>query len=147
MPQNLLEKAKETKLKRFIFASSSSVYGFCPELPMSETSPLRPFSPYGVTKLAAENLCFLYHKNFGIPTISLRFFTVYGPGQRPDMAFHKFLRSANDGKEISLFGDGMQTRDFTYISDVIEAAFSSLEKGTAGETYNIGGGIQKTTRV
>lgn len=141
--QRLLEAAKKAKIQRFIFASSSSVYGACPELPMAETSPLRPFSPYGVTKLASEQLCFLYWKNHGIPTLSLRFFTVYGPKQRPDMAFHKFFKAIIDDKPISVFGDGKQTRDFTYIDDVVEAITSSLDKGKLGETYNIGGGNRR----
>jgi nucleoside-diphosphate-sugar epimerase len=141
--QNLLEAAKGVNLKKFIYASSSSVYGNCPDLPMSETSPLLPFSPYGVTKLAAENLCLLYHRNYGVPSISLRFFTVYGPGQRPDMAFHKFFKAIVRGKEIPVYGDGNQTRDFTYIDDVIDANLASLKIGKVGEIYNIGGGTQK----
>ncbi len=141
--QKLLEVVKDCHLKKFIYASSSSVYGYCPELPMSETSPLYPFSPYGVTKLAAEHLCFLYYKNYGVPSVSMRFFTVYGPGQRPDMAFHKFFKAIAEGKQISVHGDGKQTRDFTYIDDVIEANFASLEKGKVGEIYNIGGGTRK----
>lgn len=141
--QKLLETAKEISLKKFVYASSSSVYGLCPELPMSETSPLSPLSPYGVTKLAAEQLCSLYNKNFGIPTVSLRYFTVYGPGQRPDMAFHKFFKSLIEEKEITIYGDAQQTRDFTYVDDIVEATLSSLGKGKNGETYNIGGGNQK----
>lgn len=140
--QKLLEASRNSFLNKFIYASSSSVYGFCPELPMVETSPLYPFSPYGVTKLAAEHLCLLYFKNYGIPTLSLRFFTVYGPGQRPDMAFHVFFKSIADNKEISIFGDGNQTRDFTYIDDIVEATYASMEKGKEGEIYNIGGGTR-----
>jgi nucleoside-diphosphate-sugar epimerase len=138
--QKLLEAATKVNLKKFIYASSSSVYGLSPELPMKETSPLHPYSPYGVTKLAAENLCFLYNKNYGIPCVSLRFFTVYGPGQRPDMAFHKFFTSILKGEEITVYGDGQQTRDFTFIDDIIWANMSSIENGRAGETYNLGGG-------
>ncbi len=144
--QKLLEAAKNINLEKFIYASSSSVYGNCPELPMSETSPLHPLSPYGVTKLAGENLCLLYNKNYGVPSISLRFFTVYGPGQRPDMAFHKFFKAIANGKQIPIYGDGNQTRDFTYIDDVVEANFASLKKGKAGEIYNIGGGTRKKLR-
>jgi len=139
----LLEVAKEIPVQKFIYASSSSVYGLCPDLPMSEKSPLNPISPYGVTKLAAEQLCFLYFKNYGIPTVSLRFFTVYGPGQRPDMAFHKFLKSTAEKKEITVYGDGRQTRDFTYIDDVINANVAALERAKIGEIYNIGGGHRK----
>jgi len=138
--QKLLEAAKEIPVIKFIFASSSSVYGLCPELPMSETSSLYPLSPYGVTKLAAEQLCSLYFKNFGVSTLSLRFFTVYGPGQRPDMAFHKFFKAIAEEKEITVYGDGKQTRDFTYIDDIIDANLAALRKGKIGEIYNIGGG-------
>jgi len=141
--QKLLEAAREIPLKKFIYASSSSVYGHCPSLPMTEKSLLNPLSPYGVTKLAAEQLCFLYFKNYGIPTVSLRFFTVYGPGQRPDMAFHKFYKAMTEDKEITVFGDGKQTRDFTYVDDIIEANMASLEKAKTGEVYNIGGGHQE----
>ncbi len=141
--QKLLEAAKSGHLKKFVYASSSSVYGACPELPMSESSPLLPFSPYGVTKLAAENLCSLYYQNYGVPSVSLRFFTVYGPGQRPDMAFHKFFKAIIEDTTLFIYGDGQQSRDFTYIDDVIEANLSCLENGNAGEIYNIGGGSQK----
>lgn len=138
--QKLLEASKGSRIQKLIFASSSSVYGLCPELPMTESSPLLPYSPYGVTKLAAENLCQLYFKNFNVPTVSLRFFTVYGPGQRPDMAFHIFFKAMNENLPIPLFGDGKQTRDFTYIDDIVDANVKSLEKGKAGEIYNVGGG-------
>ncbi|MFC2167153.1 NAD-dependent epimerase/dehydratase family protein, partial [Acidobacteriota bacterium] len=141
--QKLLEAAKDSNIKKLIYASSSSVYGLCPELPMSESSPLLPFSPYGVTKLAAENLCQLYFKNFNVPSVSLRYFTVYGPGQRPDMAFHIFLKSIHENKPIPLYGDGKQTRDFTYIDDIIDANVLSMDKGKAGEIYNVGGGNQR----
>jgi UDP-glucose 4-epimerase len=132
--------AKNIPLKRFVFASSSSVYGLCPELPMKETSPLFPISPYGVTKLAGEKLCYLYHKNFDLPIVLLRYFTVYGPRQRPDMAFHKFMKSILFNEEIVIFGDGNQTRDFTYIDDVIDATIKAATNGKNGEVYNIGGG-------
>jgi UDP-glucose 4-epimerase len=138
--QKLLEEAKDLPIKKFVFASSSSVYGHSPELPMSETSRLFPYSPYGVTKLAAENLCYLYYKNYGVPTVSLRFFTVYGPGQRPDMAFHKFLKCLIDDKPLPIFGDGKQTRDFTFVDDIIKANIACIDRGKPGETYNIGGG-------
>ncbi len=141
--QKLLEAAKDVTLEKFIYASSSSVYGFCPELPMVETSPCFPYSPYGVTKLAAENLCNLYFRNYEVPCVSLRFFTVYGPGQRPDMAFHKFFKAIIDNKPISIYGDGKQTRDFTYIDDIIEANVASLTRGKPGEIYNLGGGNRK----
>ena len=141
--QKLLEAAKAASLKKFIYASSSSVYGLCPELPMNEDSPLHPYSPYGVSKLAAENLCTLYFHNYGIPAVSLRFFTVFGPRQRPDMAFHKFFKAILENKPIPVFGDGSQTRDFTYVDDIVNASISALENGKAGEVYNLGGGSRK----
>jgi len=138
--QRLLEAVKSKGGPRVVYASSSSVYGATPDLPMKETSPLRPLSPYGVTKLAAEDLCFLYHKNYGLPAVSLRFFTVYGPGQRPDMAFHKFFKALLDGAEVTVYGDGRQTRDFTYVDDIVEAILAAAERGRPGEVYNLGGG-------
>jgi len=141
--QRLLEACKGITLEKFIYASSSSVYGTCPELPMRESSPLYPYSPYGVSKLAAEHLCGLYFQNFGVPTVSLRFFTVYGPGQRPDMAFHKFLKAQVDESSIPIYGDGTQTRDFTYIEDIISGIVAACERGRAGEIYNLGGGNRK----
>jgi UDP-glucose 4-epimerase len=140
--QKLLEAAKTAKkIKRFIYASSSSVYGNSPELPLRETARPQPVSPYGVTKLAAEHLCQLYYENYSIPTVSLRYFTVYGPRQRPDMAFHKFIKAALKGEEIVIFGDGEQTRDFTYISDAVEANIRAAQvEDAVGCTFNIGGG-------
>jgi len=141
--QLLLEAAKDISLEKFIYASSSSVYGISPDLPWAETSLPVPHSPYGVSKLAAEHLCSLYHRNYGIPTVSLRFFTVYGPGQRPDMAFFKFFKAILQNEPIPVFGDGRQTRDFTYIDDIIRGNIAALEKGHPGEVYNLGGGNQK----
>ena len=141
--QKLLEAAKAKRLDKFVYASSSSVYGLTPTLPMSETDLLHPLSPYGVTKLAAEQLCFLYYKNYSLPTVSLRFFTVYGPGQRPDMAFHKFFKSIAEDKPITVFGDGRQTRDFTYVDDIIAACLEARRIGRPGEVYNLGGGHQE----
>jgi len=137
--QRLLEATKKVSLKSFIFASSSSVYGDC-ELPMREDTLLSPVSPYGVSKLACESLCYSYWKNFEIPVVSLRYFTVYGPRQRPDMAFHKFIRAMLKGDEITIYGDGNQTRDFTYIEDAVKANFLVMEKDCSGEVFNIGGG-------
>ena len=137
--QKLLEFAKEKGVRKFIYASSSSVYGEVKSLPFKENSPAKPFSPYGVSKLAGENLCYLYFKNFGVPTVSLRYFTVYGPRQRPDMAFHKFIRGIIFDEEIEIYGDGSQTRDFTYVDDVVEANILSLDS-PPGEVFNIGGG-------
>jgi nucleoside-diphosphate-sugar epimerase len=141
--QRLLEAAKERPPRRIVYASSSSVYGLTPDLPMKETSPLRPLSPYGVTKLSAEQLGFLYFKNFGVPVVSLRFFTVYGPGQRPDMAFHRFFRALDEGREITVYGDGSQTRDFTFVDDIVAANLAAADRGRPGEVYNIGGGHQE----
>ena len=138
--QRLLEAVKDRKLHRFVYASSSSVYGDGVPIPMKEDTYLQPLSPYGVTKLAAEHLCNLYHANFGVPSVSLRFFTVYGPRQRPDMAFHRFIRAAYEGRPITLYGDGGQTRDFTYLSDIVDANLAAGDQGRPGGVYNIGGG-------
>ncbi len=138
--QRLLEAAKSASLKKIVYASSSSVYGDTKDIPMKESSQLKPVSPYGVTKLAAENLCYLYWKSYGVPVTSLRYFTVYGPRQRPDMAFHKFIKALLKGKEIEIYGDGGQTRDFTYISDAVNANILAMENSRNGEVYNIGGG-------
>ena len=116
------------------------MYGDDVELPMREDALPQPVSPYGVSKLAAEQLCYLYFVNFGVPTVSLRYFTVYGPRQRPDMGFHKFLRAAVLGQPISVYGDGEQTRDFTFVDDVVEANLAAATRGVPGRVYNIGGG-------
>jgi nucleoside-diphosphate-sugar epimerase len=137
--QRLLEFYKGTDLRRFVYASSSSVYGDA-EMPITEENRLKPVSPYGVTKLAGENLCYLYWKNYGIPSVSLRYFTVYGPRQRPDMAIHKFVKAVLNEKEILVYGDGNQTRDFTYVNDVVEANILAAESDLSGEVFNIGGG-------
>lgn len=138
--QILLEACKSKGIKKFIYASSSSVYGDAMVLPVKESSLKLPVSPYGVTKLAGENLASLYFKCYGIPTVSLRYFTVYGPGQRPDMAFHRFISAILDEREIEIYGSGEQTRDFTYIDDVVEANIRVLPRGKEGTIYNIGGG-------
>ena len=137
--QKLLEFYKDRELKKFVYASSSSVYGDA-ELPMREDSLLMPVSPYGVTKLAGENLCYLYWKNYRVPTVSLRYFTVYGLRQRPDMAIHKFVKAVFKGNEIPVFGDGTQTRDFTYVDDAVEANILGAKSNLAGEVFNVGGG-------
>lgn len=138
--QKLLEAYIDSDIKKFVFASSSSVYGDTTNISMAENSQTRPISPYGVTKLAAENLCYLYWKNYKIPTISLRYFTVYGPRQRPDMAIAKFTKSIINNEKIEIYGDGKQTRDFTHISDIVKATVSAAESGIEGEVFNIGGG-------
>jgi len=139
--QRLLEWARRIEPERFVYASSSSVYGNTGKLPMHEDDLPRPLSPYGVTKLAAEHLCNLYHQNFSLPAVSLRYFTVFGPGQRPDMAFHRFIKAVMAETELTIYGNGEQTRDFTYISDIIEANLSAAKtEGVEGRVYNLGGG-------
>ena len=143
--QRLLEAAKGLGyLQRFVYASSSSIYGNAPELPLHEEARPCPFSPYGVTKLAAEHLCLLYYENEGLPIVALRYFTVYGPRQRPDMAFHRFMKALLQGTEIVVFGDGEQTRDFTYISDAVEATLLALKDEAVGRVFNVGGGARIT---
>ena len=137
--QRLLEYYRDTRLQKFIYASSSSVYGDAP-LPMREDMRPQPISPYGVSKLAAEHLCYLYWKNFKVPTLSLRYFTVYGPRQRPDMGINKFASAIGSGTPLTVYGDGNQTRDFTFISDVVVANLLAARYPESGETFNIGGG-------
>ncbi len=142
--QALLEAARHaTRLTRFVYASSSSVYGEAESYPTRETDRPEPRSPYGVTKLAAEHLVTLYARGFGVPTTSLRYFTVYGPHQRPDMAFTRFLRAAIDGDPIRVFGTGEQVRDFTYIDDVVEANLRAASVDhEPGSVFNVAGGGQ-----
>ncbi len=142
--QRLLEAARDHGVKRFIYASSSSVYGDTDELPMRETGRTQPLSPYGVTKLAAEHLCQLYHANFGLPTVSLRYFTVYGPRQRPDMGFHRFIRALLQGDPLPIYGNGEQTRDFTFIDDIVTANLQAMRADASGVVLNIGGGSRVT---
>lgn len=138
--QRLLEAVKNRPLTRVVYASSSSVYGDGVPIPMREDAYVQPLSPYGVTKLAAEHLCLLYTANYNVPTVSLRFFTVYGPKQRPDMGFHRFIKAALTGTPITLYGDGEQTRDFTFVDDIVAALMAAGDRGRAGAVYNIGGG-------
>jgi len=138
--QRLLEACIGRPIQRFVYSSTSSVYGDNASMPMREDALPQPVSPYGVTKLAAEQLCYLYHVNHKVPTTSLRYFTVYGPRQRPDMAFHRFIRAALDGTPLTLYGDGEQTRDFTFVGDVVAANLAAAEHGALGCAYNIGGG-------
>ncbi|AGY56728.1 NAD-dependent epimerase/dehydratase family protein [Gloeobacter kilaueensis] len=141
--QVLLEAARTSRqLRRFVFASTSSIYGDAETFPTAETVAPRPVSPYGITKLAAERLGQLYWENFGVPFVALRYFSVYGPRQRPDMGFHKFIRSILAGREIEVYGDGQQTRDFTYVLDIVEAnLLAALATGpVGGEVINVGGG-------
>jgi nucleoside-diphosphate-sugar epimerase len=138
--QMLLEACAKCTLERVVYASSSSVYGDHVPMPMREDALPQPVSPYGVSKLAAEQLCYLYFVNHGVPTVSLRYFTVYGPRQRPDMGFHKFLRATILGEPITVYGDGEQTRDFTFVADAVSATIAAATRGIPGRVYNIGGG-------
>jgi len=142
--QVLLEACTKLTLDRIVYASSSSVYGDDVAMPMREDALPRPVSPYGVSKLAAEQLCYLYHVNYRLPTVSLRYFTVYGPRQRPDMGFHKFLRASILREPITVYGDGEQTRDFTYVHDAVTATIAAAVRGVPGRVYNIGGGSRVT---
>ncbi len=147
--QRLLEAAVALRpLRRVVYASSSSVYGDAPTLPLGEEAAPRPISPYGVTKLAAEHLCRLYAVAHGLPAVSLRYFTVYGPRQRPDMAFHRFAAAILQGREVVVYGDGEQTRDFTYVDDAVEANVRAARRPLEpGAVINIGGGARISLRA
>lgn len=140
--QIILEAAKSAPdLQRLVYASTSSVYGNAETMPTPETLCPQPVSPYGITKLAAERLCWLYHQNFNVPVTALRYFTVYGPRQRPDMAFHKFFKAVLDDRAIPIYGDGQQTRDFTFIADAVAAnLLAGAVPEAIGQVFNIGGG-------
>jgi UDP-glucuronate 4-epimerase len=141
--QRLLEASLGAPERRFVYASSSSIYGDALTLPTPEDTVPRPFSPYGMTKLSAEQLCDIYHANHGVQTVALRYFSVYGPRQRPDMAFNRFCRAAIDGAPITVYGDGRQTRDFTFVADVVRATrVAAAATHVSGRVYNIGGGAQ-----
>jgi len=129
--------------RRLVYSSSSSVYGNQEHYPVKENVDKHPFSPYGVTKLAAENLCELYATNYGLPCSSLRYFTVYGPRQRPDMAFRKFLQASERGEPWVIYGDGQQSRDFTYVEDVVRANLLAGAEERPYAAYNIGGGTRQ----
>lgn len=139
--QRLLEMLKDRPPSKLIYASSSSVYGNAETFPTSESVRPQPHSPYGVTKLAAEHLCELYRENFGVPSISLRLFTAYGPRQRPDMAFSRLIRAAGQGEQFELYGDGEQTRDVTFVGDVVRAMHDAATSDWEG-VANVGGGHQ-----
>ena len=142
--QRLLEACVGRALDRVVYASSSSIYGDRAAIPMREDALPQPVSPYGVTKLAAEQLGYLYFVNHGVPAVAVRYFTVYGPRQRPDMAFHRFLRAAINGEPIIIYGDGEQTRDFTFVTDAVAATIAAANAGVPGRAYNIGGGSRVT---
>lgn len=141
--QRLLEAAGRCDVPRFVYASSSSVYGPCDGGPAAEDHPRKPASPYGLSKLAAEELVGLYARERGVPATVLRYFTVYGPRQRPEMALSRFIFAASRGRAVEVFGDGEQVRDMTYVSDAVEATVAALAVGSGG-TYNVGGGTRAT---
>jgi len=138
--QLLLEACVGRAIDKFVHASSSSVYGDRAAIPMREDALPQPVSPYGVTKLAAAQLGYLYWVNFKVPAVAMRYFTVYGPRQRPDMAFNRFIRAAIKNDPITLYSDGEQTRDFTFVADAVAATIAAGERGVPGTAYNIGGG-------
>jgi nucleoside-diphosphate-sugar epimerase len=142
--QRVLEALRGSELQCFVFASSSSVYGDAEMFPTKESALPRPVSPYGMTKLAAEHLTFVYMRNFGLPATSVRYFTVYGPRQRPDMAFSRFMQALVDGEAIEVFGDGEQTREFTYVSDAVDGTVKAASAGAIGQVINLGGGSRVT---
>lgn len=141
LTQRLLRAANEAKTARFVNSSSSSIYGRVTSTPTKESDEKRPISPYGVTKLAAENLVTLYGSEFGLSTVSLRYFTVFGPRQRPDMAFNKLIQAGRKRESFPLHGDGSQVRDFTFVGDVVEAnKLAAFADVSPGSVFNIGGG-------
>ena len=142
--QRLLEAAIRHRVEPFVYASSSSVYGNAESYPTSEATPRAPVSPYGMTKCATEDLVDVYRRNHGIHSVGLRYFTAYGPRQRPDMAFARFIAASLAGDPIAILGDGLQVRDFTYVDDVIDATLLAAEHGAGGAIYNIGGGTPVT---
>jgi UDP-glucuronate 4-epimerase len=136
---NLLEMCREHGIKRFIFGSSSSVYGDNSKVPFSENDILmKPISPYAASKQACELFCYTYHHLYGMRITCLRFFTVYGPRQRPDMAIHKFTAMIDGGKQIEIYGDGSSRRDYTYIDDIIDGVEAAVDKNLAFEIINLG---------
>ena len=143
--QRLLEAAHDTEVRRFVYASSSSVYGNQERYPTVETDLPRPYSPYGVTKLAAEHLCGLYAENWGLSTVALRYFTVFGPRQRPDMSIHRLCEAVGTGASFPRFGDGTQVREFTYVADIVAANLAAAAADVApGTVVNIAGGGEIT---
>jgi nucleoside-diphosphate-sugar epimerase len=140
--QRLLEASAAAEVARFVFASSSSVYGNAGSHPTSEDMPLAPVSPYGMTKLATEELVAVYRRLSGLHTVGLRYFTVYGPRQRPDMAFSRFISKILADEPIEVLGDGRQVRDFTFVADAVRGTVAAGSRGRAGSAYNIGGGTQ-----
>jgi UDP-glucuronate 4-epimerase len=145
--QRLLEAVRRHSGRTLVYASSSSIYGDAESFPTPEDVIPRPKSPYGTTKLSGEHLCRLYGANYSVETVILRYFTVYGPRQRPDMAFHRFCLAALDGEPLTIYGDGRQTRDFTYVADIVAGTLAAgAADVAAGRTYNLGGGAQTSVR-
>jgi len=138
--QRLLETAVQYPVEAIVYASSSSVYGNAESYPTAETAHRAPVSPYGMTKCATEDLAGVYGRNHGLHLVGLRYFTVYGPRQRPDMAFTRFISAGLAGEPITVLGDGLQIRDFTYVGDVVDATIRAAEHGEGGAVYNVGGG-------
>ncbi len=137
--QNVLEFARQTGVKKFVFASSSSVYGVNQKVPFSEDDPIfKPISPYAATKLAGEALCHVYHHLYGMDMVCLRFFTVYGPRQRPDLAIRKFTAAILAGQPIEVFGDGSTRRDYTHIDDILQGVLAALDRPLGFEIINLG---------
>ena len=145
--QQLLRSLESVPGRRLVYASSSAIYGQAESFPTLETARPSPRSPYGLTKLTGEQLCNIYHANHGLEVVSLRYFTVFGPRQRPDMAFNIFCTAALEGGAITVYGDGQQTRDFTYVADVVAATrAASVAPVEAGGAYNVGGGLRASLR-
>jgi nucleoside-diphosphate-sugar epimerase len=142
--QRLLETSCNASLERFVLASSSSIYGDAESLPTPEDMTPRPVSPYGITKVAAEHLAQVYWRNFAVPAVCLRYFTVYGPRQRPDMAFHRLISRALAEEPFEMFGDGNQTRDFTFVTDAVAGTIAAGQCAPPGSAYNIGGGSRRS---
>jgi UDP-glucuronate 4-epimerase len=137
--QNLLELSREFGVKKFVFGSSSSVYGVNQKVPFNEEDPIfKPISPYAATKLAGEALCHVYHHLYGLDIVCLRFFTVYGPRQRPDLAIRKFTNAIMAGKPIDIYGDGASRRDYTYIEDILQGILACMERNFGYEIINLG---------
>jgi nucleoside-diphosphate-sugar epimerase len=146
--QRLLEATRNRSVGRLVYASSSSVYGNAPRYPTTEEDVPHPHSPYGVTKLAAEHLCGLYSENYGTPIVCLRYFTVYGPRQRPDMGFSRFFEAAVHRRPVPVYGDGNQIRDFTFVGDVVAANVAAADAALPpGSVFNIAGGSETTVNA
>jgi UDP-glucuronate 4-epimerase len=142
--QRLLEAVKGMRLESLVYAGSSSVYGDAEVFPTAETALPAPLSPYGVTKLAGEHLAYVYWKTYQVPAIRLRYFSVYGPRMRPDLMLSRAMQAMHEGRVFDVYGDGEQTREFTYVSDAVEGTIRSAERGAPGDLYNLGGGSSVT---